>query len=139
MEFDNLHHTMQEENMLRVIAFGLGIISILLGLLFRFIIKYALFKGIAISFFIGGIVLFIIGFNKYTEVFHYFCLLVSIVGLAFGIFLAIKIKDKASQFWKGVGIGIMIQAMFIMCLSITHTIRAENYLKLKSNIEIKSN
>lgn len=139
MEFDNLHHTMQEENMLRVIAFGLGIISILLGLLFRFIIKYALFKGIAISFFIGGIVLLNIGFKYYTEVFHYFCLIVSIVGLAFGILLVIKIKDKASQFWKGLGIGIMIQAMFIMCLSITQTIIPENYVKLKSIIEINSN
>lgn len=139
MEFDNLHHTMQEENMLRVIALGLGIISILLGLLFRFIIKYALFKGIAISFFIGGIVLLNIGFNYYTGVFHYFCLIVSIVGLVFGILLVIKIKDKASQFWKGLGIGIMIQAMFIMCLSITQTIIPENYVKLKSIIEINSN
>ncbi len=139
MEFDNLHHTMQEENMLRVIAFGLGFISILLGLLFRFIIKYALFKGIAISFFIGGIVLLNIGFNDYTGVFHYFCLIVSIVGWVFGILLVIKIKDKASQFWKGLGIGIMIQAMFIMCLSITQTIIPENYVKLKSIIEINSN
>ena len=139
MEFDNVHHTMQEENMLRVIAFGLGIISILLGLLFRFIIKYSLFKGIAISFYFGGIVLLSIGFNYYTEVFHYFCLVVSILVLVFGILLVIKIKDKASQFWKGLGIGIMIQAMFVMCLSITHTIRAENYVKLKSNIEINSN
>ena len=139
MEFDNLHHTMQEENMLRVIALGLGIISILLGLLFRFIIKYALFKGIAISFFIGGIVLLNIGFNYYTGVFHYFCLIVSIVGWVFGILLVIKIKDKASQFWKGLGIGIMFQAMFIMCLSITQTIIPENYVKLKSNIEINSN
>jgi hypothetical protein len=139
MEFDNLHHTMQEENMLRVIAFGLGIISILLGLLFRFIIKYALFKGIAISFFIGGIVLLNIGFNYYTGVFNYFCLIVSIVGWVFGILLVIKIKDKASQFWKGLGIGIMIQAMFIMCLSITQTIIPENYVKLKSIIEINSN
>lgn len=139
MEFDNLHYTMQEENMLRVIAFGLGIISILLGLLFRFIIKYALFKGIAISFFIGGIVLLNIGFNDYTGVFHYFCLIVSIVGWVFGILLVIKIKDKASQFWKGLGIGIMFQAMFIMCLSITKTIIPENYVKLKSNIEINSN
>lgn len=139
MEFDNLHYTMQEENMLRVIALGLGIISILLGLLFRFIIKYALFKGIAISFFIGGIFLLNIGFNYYTEVFHYFCLVVSIVGLVFGILLVIKIKDKASQFWKGLGIGIMFQAMFIMCLSITQTIIPENYVKLKSNIEINSN
>lgn len=139
MEFDNLHHTMQEENMLRVIALGLGIISILLGLLFRFVIKYALFKGIAISFFIGGIVLLNIGFNYYTGVFHYFCLIVSIVGWVFGILLVIKIKDKASQFWKGLGIGIMIQAMFIMCLSITQTIIPENYVKLKSNIEVNSN
>jgi hypothetical protein len=139
MEFDNLHHTMQEENMLRVIALGLGIISILLGLLFRFIIKYALFKGIAISFFIGGIVLLNIGFNYYTGVFNYFCLIVSIVGWVFGILLVIKIKDKASQFWKGLGIGIMIQAMFIMCLSITQTIIPENYVKLKSIIEINSN
>ena len=139
MEFDNLHHTMQEENMLRVIALGLGIISILLGLLFRFIIKYALFKGIAISFFIGGIVLLNIGFNYYTGVFHYFCLIVSIVGWVFGILLVIKIKDKASQFWKGLGIGIMIQAMFIMCLSITQNIIPENYVKLKSIIEINSN
>jgi hypothetical protein len=130
---------MQEENMLRVIAFGLGIISILLGLLFRFIIKYALFKGIAISFFIGGIVLLNIGFNYYTGVFNYFCLIVSIVGWVFGILLVIKIKDKASQFWKGLGIGIMIQAMFIMCLSITQTIIPENYVKLKSIIEINSN
>jgi hypothetical protein len=139
MEFDNLHRTMQEENMLRVIAFGLGIISILLGLLFRFIIKYALFKGIAISFFIGGIVLLNIVFNYYTGVFNYFCLIVSIVGWVFGILLVIKIKDKASQFWKGLGIGIMIQAMFIMCLSITQTIIPENYVKLKSIIEINSN
>lgn len=139
MEFDNVHDTMQEENMLRVIAFGLGIISILLGLLFRFIIKYSLFKGIAISFYFGGIVLLSIGFNFSTAVFHYFCLVVSIVGLVFGILLVIKIKEKASQFWKGLGIGIMIQAMFVMCLSITHTIRAENYVKLKSNIEINSN
>jgi hypothetical protein len=139
MEFDNLHRTMQEENMLRVIALGLGIISILLGLLFRFVIKYALFKGIAISFFIGGIVLLNIGFNDYTGVFHYFCLIVSIVGWVFGILLVIKIKDKASQFWKGLGIGIMIQAMFIMCLSITQTIIPENYVKLKSIIEINSN
>jgi hypothetical protein len=125
--------------MLRVIAFGLGFISILLGLLFRFIIKYALFKGIAISFFIGGIVLLNIGFNYYTGVFNYFCLIVSIVGWVFGILLVIKIKDKASQFWKGLGIGIMIQAMFIMCLSITQTIIPENYVKLKSIIEINSN
>lgn len=139
MEFDNLHHTMQEENMLRVIAFGLGIISILLGLLFRFIIKYALFKGIAISFFIGGIVLISIGLNYYTVLFHHVLSVVSIVSLVFGFLLVVKTKNTASQFWKGLGIGIMIQAVIVMCFSITNLIKVEKDLKLKSRIEIKSN
>jgi hypothetical protein len=139
MEFDNLHHTMQEENMLRVIAFGLGIIFILLGLLFRFIIKYALFKGIAISFFIGGIVLISIGLNYYTVLFHHVLSVVSIVSLVFGFLLVVKTKNTASQFWKGLGIGIMIQAVIVMCFSITNLIKVEKDLKLKSRIEIKSN
>jgi hypothetical protein len=125
--------------MIRVIAFGLGFISILLGLLFRFIIKYALFKGIAISFFIGGIFLISIGLNHSTVLFHHVLPVISIVSLVFGFLLVVKTKNTASQFWKGLGIGIMIQAVIVMCFSITNLIKVEKDLKLKSRIEIISN
>jgi hypothetical protein len=139
MEFDFMHHAIKEKNMLRVIAVGLGFISILLGLLFRFIIKYALFKGIAISFFIGGIVLISIGLNYSTVLFHHVLSVISIVSLVFGFLLLIKTKNTTFQFWKGLGIGIMIQGVIVMCFSITNSIREEKVLKLKSRIEIKSN
>jgi hypothetical protein len=139
MEFDFVHHAIQEENMLRVIAVGLGFISIVLGLFFRFIIKYTLFKGVAISCFIGGIVLLSIGLNYSTVLFHHVLSVVSFVSFVFGFLLVIKTKNTASQFWKGLGIGIMIQAFIVMCFSITNSIREEKDLKLKSRIEIKSN
>jgi len=122
MEFDFKHHSIQEENMLRVIAVGLGFISILLGLLFRFIIKYGLFKGIAISFFIGSITLLSIGLNYFSVFFHQVCSVVSIVALVFGFLLMIKINDRACQFWKGFGIGLIIQAIIILSLTINKLI-----------------
>jgi hypothetical protein len=139
MEFYFMHHSIQEENMVRVIVFGLGFISIALALLFCFIIKYALFKGIAVSFFIGGLFLLCFSLNYSNIVSYHIWLIVSIVALVFGFLLVIKIKDTAFQFWKGLGIGIMIQAMIIMCLSTSNSIREKKYIKLESKVEIKSN
>lgn len=160
MEFDFAYHSIQEEKIRRGICLVLGIISILLALLFRFIMKYALFKGLALSFFIGGILLITMGLNFFTTLFHnnvinygnkalqqiedslfniYVCEIVLIVAILFGFILMIKIKDSALLFWRGMGIGIMIQALIILSLSINQSIKINTYLKLTRKSEIKMN
>jgi hypothetical protein len=146
-----------------------GITSILLSLIFWFIIKYSFYNGLAFPFLLIGLIQLIVGTTVYirspkdiikvenivkyepqkiqTEelprmeiVMKYFTIYkwIEIALILTGIVLFILFYNSPQTFWKGLGLGLLIQASLMLSLDFVAEKRGKTYIQNISNFKIQS-
>jgi hypothetical protein len=121
------------------IFFITGILSLALALIFFMIIKYSFFKGLGVIFTLAGILEMAAGiFTRFpykqlrltdgilspgclismegiisqTEI----CLYSAVAAMAVGATFYLAFFKSAQTFWKGMGMGLLIQGLLLACL-----------------------
>ncbi len=138
----------------------IGSITVLLALTFLLIIKYSLFKGLAIPLLLVGIMQLMVGCTIYRrttkdiiqvellikkqsqyiqnneiprmEVVLKDFVIYKWIEISFMIigFILIMVFYKSPQtFWKGLGLGLLIQASLMLCLDLIAKQRGEIYIQ----------
>lgn len=156
IEFVSTYFT--EEKIESLFFLLIGISSILLALIFLFIIKYSLYKGLAYPLLLIGILQVVVGISIYirspkdiirvgqliqnepqniqsNEIIRidqvidnfttYLCIEMSLIIISLSLY--IYFYKSPQTFWKGVALGLLIQASLLLPLDLVAKQRAHSY------------
>ena len=144
----------------------IGLASLILAILFLYVIKYSFYKGLAIPLLIVGIIQLTVGFNvllktdlkieraedsvlqqnkeKNNEIKRINIVMknfkiykwIEILLILLGLILFFYVHSGNQIFWKGIGLGLLIQGSLMLSLDLLAEKRSEVYLtKLNELIE----
>ena len=142
----------------------LGILSIMMALIFLFIIQYSFYKGFAYPLLLIGVIQLIVGTTVYIrspkdiirvgnmikfetkkikteelprieKVLYNFTIYkwFEIGLIILGIILFFYFKNSALTFWKGFGLGLLIQASVMLTLDVFAENRSRTYFEMLLN------
>ncbi len=114
---DCMSDVLIEEKIVNVFFMFSGIASIACALIFLYIIKYSFFKGMAIPIlFIGILELTAITYSSSFSNCRLIYQIGSVIVLLTGLFLFIRFYFSPQVFWKGLGLGIIVQTVLFIVL-----------------------
>jgi hypothetical protein len=147
----------------------IGSITLLLSALFLFIIKYSLFKGIAIPLLMIGLIQLTVGINVYNrspkdiervtnfikhepgkiqteelprmeKVMNNFTIYkwIEIILIVASIILLIIFYSSPQTYWKGLALGLLIQAIIMLSLDVLAEKRGQIYMEKLQKISHQS-
>jgi hypothetical protein len=136
----------------------IGVIALVMALYFIFVLKSSFWKGVAIPYIIVALLEFIVGYTIVTRspkditrvenfikketqsiktleiprmekvmsnfvIFRYVEIALIIVGMA------LMYSSMSDTFWRGIGLGLFIQASIVLCLDFFAERRGHNYME----------